>query len=72
MRPEEMDCEVTSDEDSEAEVDLGCVLCQSIDDSTREFFDMRPEGRWAGLAPGARTVCSICYRRDMGRIGSLW
>jgi len=59
-------------DDDESEVDLSCSLCGSLDISTREFFDMVPEGRWAGLPPGARTVCSRCYSRDLGRIRSLW
>ena len=68
----ETECDEISDEDDEAEFDLSCVLCRSIDDSTREFFDMLPEGRWAGLPPGARTVCNVCYKWDLGRICSLW
>ena len=64
--------EDASDEDSEADDDLHCVLCRSLDGNTRNFFNMRPEGRWAGLARGARIVCSSCYREDMGEIDSFF
>ena len=64
--------EDASDEGSEADDDLHCVLCRSLDGNTRNFFNMRPAGRWAGLAPGARIVCSSCYREDMGEIDSFF
>ena len=43
----------TSDED-----DLVCVLCER---RQRRMIQMAPRGRWAGLAPGARLVCSDCH-----------
>ena len=56
----------------EADGDWPCVLCRSLDGNTRNFLEMRAEGRWAGLAHGARIVCSICYPGDMGRIESFF
>ena len=45
-----------------------CVLCRSSDRNTRNFFSMVPAGRWEGIAPGGRIVCSLCRREDMGAI----
>ena len=61
-----------SEEEEEEEDDLHCVLCRSTNGNNRSFFNMEPEGRWAGLAPGARIVCSICYHPDMGRVESFF
>ena len=49
---EEEDSE-TSDEEA-----LVCVLCER---RRRRIIQMAPRGRWAGLVPGARLVCSACH-----------
>ena len=64
--------ETTAGETDEEEEDAHCVLCGSMDGNNRSFFNMEPEGRWAGLAPGARIVCSVCFRQDMGRVESFF
>ena len=63
--------ETTTGETDEEE-EASCVLCGSMDGSDRNFFNMEPEGRWADLAPGARIVCSVCFRQDMGRVESFF
>ena len=62
--------ETTAGESEEEEA--FCVLCGSADGNNRSFFNMQPEGRWAGLTPSARIVCSVCFRQDMGRIESFF
>ena len=69
---EEDEVSTTTGESEEEDDDLHCVLCRSTNGNDRSFFNMEPEGRWAGLAPGARIVCSICYRGDMGVIESFF
>ena len=67
--------EEDSDDDmpeEDSDDDLHCVICRSTNGNNRSFYNMEPEGRWAGLAPGARIVCTICYRQDMGRIESFF
>ena len=63
--------ETTTGETDEEE-EASCVLCGSMDGNDRNFFNMEPEGRWADLAPGARIVCSVCFRQDMGRVESFF
>ena len=62
-----------SEEESEADDDdaLHCVLCRTSG-GHRMYFNMEPQGRWAGLAPGARIVCDMCYRDDMGEVESFF
>ena len=61
----------SSDSDDDFEDDaLHCVLCGSSDADGRNFSIMVPEGRWATLAPGARTICSLCRRDEPGAIES--
>ena len=70
-----VDESMESDDDDDDEEDEGivCVLCLTYhDDYTGEFFYMVPQGHWAGLAPGARIVCSYCYRGVMGEIESVF
>ena len=64
--------ETTAGESEEEEDGLHCVLCSSTDGTNRFFFNMEPEGRWVGLPEGARIVCSVCFRQDMGRIESFF
>ena len=60
----------TDMEDSDTDSDDGphCVICRSSDRNTRDFFMMVPAGRWEGIAPGGRIVCSLCRREDMGAV----
>ena len=58
--------------EAEEEDELHCVLCGSMDGNDRFFFNMEPEGRWAGLAPGARIVCGVCFHQDIGRVESFF
>ena len=60
-----------SEEESEADDALHCVLCRTSG-GHRMYFNMEPQGRWAGLAPGARIVCDMCYRDDMGEVESFF
>ena len=38
---------------------LVCVLCQR---RSQRIIQMAPRGRWAGLTPDERLVCSACHR----------
>ena len=58
-----------SEEESEAYDALQCVLCRQ---RWPWVYFMEPQGRWAGLAPGARIVCDMCYRDDMGEVESFF
>ena len=57
----------TEDEEEEDDMDtdqnederIVCVLCRA---NTSNPIEMNPEGRWAGLAPGARMVCHQCFQ----------
>ena len=77
--PVEADVDGGDDDDDDADDDEGgegmdCVLCHLPRSGDRRLFNMQPVGRWAGLAPGARIICSTCYhdRRDeMGLIESI-
>ena len=62
----------SEEEDHDPADDLHCVLCHSTNGNERNFYNMEPEGRWAGLAPGARIVCSVCFHQDMGRVESFF
>ena len=62
----------SEEEDHDPADDLHCLLCHSTDGNARNFYNMEPEGRWAVLAPGARIVCSICFRQAMGRVESFF
>ena len=62
----------SEEEDHDPADDLQCVPCHPTNGNERNFYNMEPEGRWAGLAPGARIVCSVCFRQDMGRVESLF
>ena len=66
---DEEDEEMTEQEDSDDD-DLVCVICRSGVGNTRSFYNMRAEGRWAGLAPGARIVCTLCHTDEMGEVDS--
>ena len=59
---EEADEEEVS-EDEEATV---CVLCGRVPDLG--LLTMAAEGRWAGLAPEARLVCSACHTEALGPV----
>ena len=60
------------EEDHDHADDWHCVLCHSTNGNERYFYNMEPEGRWAGLAPGARIVCNWCFRQDMGMVESFF
>ena len=68
---EDGDAETTQDEDESDDDALACVICRSIG-GNRVFYNMRAEGRWAGLAPGARIVCSQCHTDAMGQVESFF
>ena len=56
----------TSDDESDGGA-LVCVLCGRYSRSgRRQMFTMVAGGRWAGLAPGARVVCSDCRTEALG------
>ena len=64
------DTSMADDDGSEEESEVHCALCNTSGDH-RMYFNMEPQGRWAGLAPGARIVCDMCYRDDMGVRASI-
>ena len=67
--------EEEEEEEEEEETDdesIFCVLCRSSDGQGRNFVNMAAEGRWAGLAPGARILCSVCYTEEHGRVESFF
>ena len=68
---DEDDTVMAAEEESESDDDdaLHCVLCRTSG-GHRMYFNMEPQGRWAGLAPGARIVCAMCYRDEMGVVES--
>ena len=49
---------------------VACAFCRSADGISRNHYRMAPQGQWAGLAEGARVVCTLCYRTPLGRIES--
>ena len=58
----------TSDDESDGGA-LVCVLCgRSSRSWRRQMFTMVAGGRWAGLAPGARVVCSDCRTEALGPV----
>ena len=60
-----------SDEKEEEESDgeaIVCVLCRRSRSGRRQLFTMAMGGRWAGLAPGARVVCSDCRTEALGPV----
>ena len=75
--PDDTDIEASESEDEQEqeeedeEAALHCVLCRTSG-GHRMYFNMEPQGRWAGLAPGARIVCDRCYRDDMGEVESFF
>ena len=59
--------ELTSNkEKEEAEEALVCVLCGR--EPAGRLLTMAAEGRWAGLAPEARRVCSACHTEALGPV----
>ena len=60
------------DEEEEGEESDGeaivCVLCRRSRSRRRQLFTMAAGGRWAGLAPGARVVCSDCRTEALGPV----
>ena len=59
------------EEESEDESDglaLVCVPCLRSRSGRRQLFTMVAGGRWAGLAPGARVVCSDCRTEALGPV----
>ena len=61
------------DEEEEEESDgeaIVCVLCRRSRSGRRQLFTMAAVagGRWAGLAPGARVVCSDCRTEALGPV----
>ena len=64
--------ESEEEEDDDEEDALACVICGSSNGNDRYFYNMRAEGRWAGLRAGARVVCSSCHRDDMGEVESFF
>ena len=55
--------------ESEADDAPHCVICRQ---RWPWMYFMEPQGRWAGLAPGACIVCAMCYRDDMGVVESAF
>ena len=70
---DEDDTVMAAEEESESDDDdaLHCVVCRNIG-GHRMYFYMEPRGRWAGLAPGARIVCDMCFRDEMGEVESFF
>ena len=61
------DAEEEEEEESDGEV-IVCVLCRRSRSGWRQLFTMAAGGRWAGLAPGARVVCSDCRTEALGPV----
>ena len=61
--------EEEEEEESDGEV-IVCVLCRRSRSGRRQLFTMAAVagGRWAGLAPGARVVCSDCRTEALGPV----
>ena len=53
-------------EESDEEAALVCVLCGR--EPAGGLLTMAAEGRWAGLAPEARRVCSACHTEALGPV----
>ena len=71
MEVGDSDEEEEESETSDDESDGGalCVLCgRSSRSGRRQMFTMVAGGRWAGLAPGARVVCSDCRTEALGPV----
>ncbi len=60
------DEEEEAEEESDEEAALVCVLCGR--EPARGLLTMAAEGRWAGLAPGARQLCSDCHTEALGPV----
>ncbi len=60
------------EEDDDEEDAMVYVICRSSRGDGRDFYLIRAEGRWAGLAPVALIVCSSCDRDDMGEVESFF
>ena len=60
------DEEEEAEEESDEEAALVCVLCGR--EPAGGLLTMAAEGRWAGLAPGARRVCSDCHTEAIGPV----
>ena len=56
-RSDSEDEEEEEDDDDEA-AGVRCVVCSTT--GHQVYWDMAPEGRWAGLEPGERVVCGFC------------
>ena len=61
--------EEEEEEESDGEA-IVCVLCRRSRSGRRQLFTMAAVagGRWAGLAPGARVVCSDCRTEALGPV----
>ena len=59
--------EEEEEEESDSEA-IVCVLCRRSRSGRRQLFTMAAGGRWAGLAPGARVVCSDCRTEALGPV----
>ena len=60
------DEEEEAEEESDEEAALVCVLCGR--EPAGGLLTMAAEGRWAGLEPGARQVCSACHTEALGPV----
>ena len=60
--------EEEEEEESDGEEAIVCVLCRRSRSGRRQLFTMAAGGRWAGLAPGARVVCSDCRTEALGPV----
>ena len=60
------DGEEEAEEESDEEAALVCVLCGR--EPAGGLLTMAAEGRWAGLAFGARRVCSACHAEALGPV----
>ena len=60
------DEEEEAEEESDEEAALVCVLCGR--EPAGGLLTMAAEGRWAGLAPEARLVCSACHTEALGPV----
>ena len=69
VRVGDFDEEEEEEEESDGEA-IVCVLCRRSRSGRRQLFTMAAVagGRWAGLAPGARVVCSDCRTEALGPV----
>ena len=67
---DEEEAEEEEEEESDGEAAIVCVLCRRSRSGRRRLFTMAAVagGRWAGLAPGARVVCSDCRTEALGLV----